>query len=163
MRPRTVGELLNGRPLRIGLNRGQSFLFGGTKPGVHGGFFPEIARLLALSLHCEIEFVDISHATFARSLATGEIDIFGPVYATPNRLGQALFTHPFGFVRLGALMRTQKADALLEIPTPKSLAELKKRDYILAVHEESMSHHFASGELGIPAERLLLCKTPEMD
>ncbi len=43
----------------------------------------------------------------------------------------------------------------------KSLAELKKRDYILAVHEESMSHHFASGELGIPAERLLLCKTPE--
>jgi ABC-type amino acid transport substrate-binding protein len=161
LRPKTLQELLAGRPLKVGLNRGQSFFFEAPNSPAPAGFFPELVRLLALALHCEVEFHDARHSEFAERLHAGEIDIFGPVYYTPKRIAQALFTSPFSWVPLGALGRVKKAPALAPLPPPKRLGDLKKKDYRIAVHTDSMSHHFALVELGLSPEQLVLCELPE--
>lgn len=163
LRPKSLNELLSGRALRVGLNRGQSFFFSpaGKQQSAVEGFFPELVRLLALSLHCVIEFKDVLHSEFSDNLNTDGVDIFGPVYFTPSRMSQALFTNPFCNVEIGGLWRTAKIESLPSLPMPKNIVELRKKEYRIAVHRESMSHHFALSELGIPDDRLIPCEIPE--
>lgn len=157
VQPKRLDELLGGRPLRVGLNRGQFFLFSGKEEG----FFPELARSLALSLNCELELIDVPHSEFHEKLAAGEIDCYGPVYRTAPRLAQAIFTKPICAVPAAGLGRVKKASSLEDLPPPKRLSDLRKKEYMIAVHRDSMAHHFAEAELGIPAERLLPCSLPD--
>lgn len=159
VQPKRVEDLLGNRALRVGLNRGQFFLFdSGSK---NEGFFPELMRALALALHCQVEFTDVAHGDFATMLERGKIDCYGPVYRTASRLGKGLFSRPFCAVNLAALGRLRKATSLSALPMPKRISDLRKRDYVIAVHRDSMAQHFAESELDIPAERLIACDLPE--
>lgn len=161
VQPKRLDDLLGRRPLRVGLNRGQFFLFEKKSRDSHEGFFPELMRSLALSLRCEVEFVDIVHSEFPKKLSNGAIDCFGPVYRTAPRLAHALFSKPFCSVPVAGLGRGKKASSLPSLPHPKKISELRKKDYIVAVHRDSMAHHFAETELGIPSERIIPCDLPE--
>ena len=161
LRPKTVLELLAGRALRVGLNRGQDFFFADKGGKTAAGFFPELMQLTALGMHCDIEFSDVSHVDFAARLRSGEIDVFGPVYFTPHRMTQASFTTSFCTVRLGGVGRVRETSVLPHLPRPKKLSDLRKKGYRVAVHRESMSHHFALSELKIPPEQILPCDLPE--
>lgn len=157
IRPQSLPELLNGRPLRVGCNIHQTFLF---KEG-EKGFFHELIHLLALSLHIRVELIEVSHVNFIQSLHRGEIDIYGPIYFTTPRIGHALFTKPFCRVPLAALWRRSKARELPDLPNPKKVSELRRRDYRIAVHKDSMSHHFAVDSLALKEDQLVLCESAE--
>jgi transcriptional regulator with XRE-family HTH domain len=157
MQPKRLNEILGGRPLKVGLNRGQFFLFEDGREG----FFHELLRALALALHCELETVEVHHSDYPERFSSGEIDLYGPVYKTPQRLGQAIYLRPFCRVRLAGVARTEKCPGLPALPPPKSIEELGKRPYIVAVHKDAMAHHFAQAELGLPANRIIACELPE--
>lgn len=158
IQPKRLDALLTGRPLRIGLNRGQFFLFGKSDSD---GFITEVFRSLALSLHCEVEFIDVSHATYASELASGKIDLYGPLYKTTQRASSGLFGTPLCRVAPALLRRTRVLSNLPQISAPKSFSELRKKEYIIAVHEDSMAHHFLVAELGVPKSRIVPCELAE--
>ncbi len=157
LQPKRFENLLGKRALRIGLNKGQFFLFDGKSEG----FFPELIQALALSLHCKLEFVEINHADFGDQLARGKIDCYGPIYRTAPRLASSLYSKPFCTVPIAAVGRTKKSPQLKELPAPKKISDLRKKDYIVAVHAESMAHHYAETVIGIPSERLILSETSD--
>jgi hypothetical protein len=161
IKPRTLEELLAGRALKVGLNRGQFFLFDAARQGRSEGFFPELMRLMALALHIEVEFIDIPHNGFTEALRSGTADLYGPVYYTTHRIGQALYTDPFCRVTVTGLGRVKTPAALAQLPLPKRLSDLRKKEYRIAVHADTMAHHFALTELGIPEDRLIPCELPE--
>jgi hypothetical protein len=161
VQPKRIDDLLGRRPLRVGLNRGQFFLFEEGKSTGEEGFFPDLMRSLALSLHCEIEFRHVAHADFNEKLQSGEIDCFGPIYRSVPRLSQALFMKPFCTVPIAGIGRTKSAAQLVDLPLPKRIADLRKKEYVVAVHQDSMAHHFAISELGIPEERIVACEAPD--
>ncbi len=161
IQPKRVENLLGKRPLRIGVNHAQFFLFEPKKQRYEDGFFPELIRALVLSLHCEVEFVNVAHADFDTQLDQGKIDCYGPIYRTAARIGHGLFSKPFCHVDAALLGRTRKANNLELLPAPKRLSDLRKREYIVAVHRDSMAHHFAASELGIPASRIIPCESSE--
>ena len=161
IQPKRIEQLLGKRALRVGVNRGQFFLLDERKGSNSEAFFPELIRALVLSLHCEVEFVNVPHSQFQQELERGGIDCYGPIYRTVPRIGHALFSKPFCHVSVAGLSRVRKASNLTELPVPKKVTELRKRDYIVAVHRDTMAHHFAEAELGIPRERLLPCDGPE--
>jgi len=161
IQPKRVEILLGNRPLRVGLNRGQFFLFNKENDASEEGFFPDLVRALVLSLHCELEFVEVPHLEFDSRLNDGTIDCYGPIYRTAPRIGHGLFSKPFCRVAAVVLGRSRAAKNLEQLPPPKRFADLKKRDYVIAVHRGSMAHHFAAGELGIPESRIIPCDAPE--
>lgn len=161
VKPKSLGELLGKKPLRVGLNPGQTFLFQRQGKAIDEGFFPELARLLSLTLHSTVLFSPVSHARFAEALERREIDLYGPVYYTAHRISQALYTAPFCSVRMGALGRTRETPTLAPLPKPRTISDLSKRPYVIAVHADSMSHHFALSDLGIPSERIIPCETSD--
>jgi ABC-type amino acid transport substrate-binding protein len=157
LQPKRFENLLGKRALRIGLNKGQFFLFDGKSEG----FFPELIQALALSLHCKLEFVEINHADFSDQLARGKIDCYGPIYRTAPRLVSSLYSRPFCTVPIAAVGRTKKSPQLKELPNPKKISDLRKKNYIVAVHAESMAHHYAESVIGIPSERLILSEVAD--
>lgn len=161
IQPKRIEQLLGKRALRVGLNRGQFFLFDDRKSSTSEGFFPELLRTLVLSLHCDVEFINVLHSEFDAKLEAGTIDCYGPIYRTAPRIGHGLFSRPFCHVAIAGLGRTRKAANLAELAPPKRISDLRKKEYVIAVHRESMAHHFAETELGIPAARLLPCDGPE--
>jgi ABC-type amino acid transport substrate-binding protein len=154
LQPKRFENLLGNRALRVGLNKGQFFLFNNK----NDGFFPELIQALSYSLHCKIEFVDVNHVDFAEQLTQGKIDCYGPIYRTAPRLAESLYTKAFCTVPVAALGRTKKSAKLKDLPLPKKLADLRKKDYMIAVHEESMAHHYAETVLGVPKDRLIACE-----
>lgn len=161
VQPKRLEELLGNRPLRIGLNKAQFFLFEEKISSQYEGFFPELMRSLALALHCNIEFVDVPHFEFAEKLASGAIDCFGPVYRTAPRLAHAIYAKPFCLVPVSGIGRVKKSASLADIPAPKRLSDLRKKDYVIAVHADSMAHHFAETVLAIPTSRIVTCDVPD--
>ena len=74
---------------------------------------------------------------------------------------QALHTKAFCAVQVSGAARVKKTAALAVLPLPQRISDLREKDYRIAVHADSMSHHLAISELGIPAERLIVCERPE--
>jgi ABC-type amino acid transport substrate-binding protein len=159
VQPKRLADLLKGRALKFGLNRAQFFMFedGGSKEG----FFVEMVRSLALTLNCEIEFLEVGHNAFLSELAEGRIDAYGPVYSTAQRHGQALLSKPFCGIPLAVLARQTESAGLNRLPLPRKIEDLGRRAYVFAVHRDSMAHHYARSVLAIPDERLILCEDAE--
>ena len=164
IKPKTLQDLLRGRSLRIGLNRGQAFLFktaGQSSKPPQQGFVPELLHLSALSLCCEFTLSDVHHSACFEQFNSDKLDIYGPIYSTPKRLGQALYTDPFCLVKQAGIVRTRKCGALSPLPPPAVLEDLRKRAYTVAVLNETSSHHFALSELDLDEARLLVCQSAE--
>lgn len=161
VQPKRLEDLLGGRPLRAGMNRAQFFLFERENTKDPEGVFPELMRAIALALNTTIEFVDVSHAHFHNKLESGAIDCYGPIYKTVTRLSRCLYSRSFCAVPAAVLRRTKRVSALIEVPEPKRFSDLRQAPYVIAVHNESMAHHFATTVLGIPEHRLIPCEHPD--
>ncbi len=155
VQPKGIDTLLAGRPLRVGLNRGQFFLFDKTESE---GFITEIFRALGLAIHAAIEFIDVPHSNFAAELARGAIDVYGPLYQTPQRAGSGLFCSSLCRVSPALLRRVRDAANFKNLPAPVGLNQLRMKEYVVAVHADTMAHHFIEAELGVPKARILACE-----
>jgi ABC-type amino acid transport substrate-binding protein len=161
LQPKRFDHLLGKRALRVGLNRGQFFLFNNQKGHKDEGFFPDLLQSLALALHCKLEFIEINHTEFEEKLSLGQIDCYGPIYRTAPRLSSSLYSKAFCMVPVAAAFRVKKSALLKELPTPKKISDLRRKDYVIAVHEDSMAHHYAESVLGIGKDRIIPCQLPE--
>jgi ABC-type amino acid transport substrate-binding protein len=161
IQPKRLEDLLGGRPLRVGLNYAQFFMFDGNQKRKAEGFFPELMRSIGLAVTAPVDFIDVLHTDFQDKLEQGVIDCYGPIYKTASRLSKSLFTIPFCTVPAAALLRVKKAPPLVELPPLRSFSDLQIRPYIVTVHRDSMAHHFAESVLGIHPNRILACELPE--
>lgn len=161
-KPRSIRELTTGKPLRVGFNTAQNWFFRHEQAGpVPGGFFPELFKMVELGLQTECKVERVPFAEALEMIATGDLDLFGPLYETPQRLGKVLFTRPFCRIGLGALGRTRKCSSLPQIGILKSTEDLKKSEVEIAVLRDSQAHHFALSELGRTNDQLRVCDTPD--
>lgn len=162
VKPRAIRDLTRGRPLRVGYNLNQSFFFDSSnKNRSFAGIFPELFQLTTLTLQTTAEYTAVPYLDAFIKLQSGEIDVYGPIFATPPRRGQALLTRHFAKVALSAVGRRRKAVNLKPLPAPRSLRDLTTKSYEIAVLRDSASHHFALTALGRNDASLLVCDTPD--
>lgn len=164
VKPRSVRELTRGRPLRVGFNLNQSWFFDKGRSlteNKFNGFFPELFHVLSLSLHSRCEISAVGYLECFDKLASGELDIYGPLYSTPARIGKALYLQPFCRVGVAALWRTRKAQGLENLPRPESLDDLRQKKYQISVLRESNSHHFALSHLEDSQSTLVVSENPD--
>lgn len=161
LKPRSVRDLLGDRPLRVGFNTAQSVFFGANKDDRPTGAFPELFHLLSLSLQARANIEPVSFRDCFSLLASDHLDVYGPLYSTPPRMGMALYTKPFCRVAVQGLMRTRESRDLERLPEPKSLDELRRRPYQISVLKESSSHHFALAHLADAKCSLVVSETPD--
>ncbi len=165
VKPRTIGELTRGAPLRFGFNRYQRWYFDqelSSKSELPlGGAFPDMLALLSTALRNEMKTEDIIFSDSFERLKSGTLDAYGPIFSTPERFGHALYTTPFCRVGVSALWRKGDTPLLKKLPVPRSIQELREGDYVIAVLRDAMSHHFALTDLGKKEKDLVICDSPD--
>ena len=100
-------------------------------------------------------------AVFGARLACGDIDMYGPMYITPERLPSAHFSIPICRIAIAALHRTRSHRTLPALPPPASKAQILKHNYKIAVIADSYPHFFARHVLGAAPENIVPCETVE--
>lgn len=161
---RTPRDLLRGRPLKIGLNYHQHWLFDSHTPPAnekHTGLFPEICRMLGLALQIDIELKYIPYASYLDSISRGEIDLFGPTMVVPNlpiRVGYSTSLYKLG---MSALWRKRSVPGFQELPTPKQIEDLLNPAIKIAVTKNTLPHLLANTRLNRQDSELLLCSSDE--
>jgi ABC-type amino acid transport substrate-binding protein len=164
LRPRTLKDLLNGRPLRIGLNPTQPWLFeldDRGQPNYKRGLLPDLCAYLENSLRSPIETSVVDFDGYIDALRTGEIDLFGPMLSTPHAPSNILFSLPINRIGMSALMRTRECPGLATLPPPKRFEDLKDTSYQIAVMRNSRAHLIANTRLNRPNETLVICSAVE--
>jgi hypothetical protein len=124
------------------------------------GLFPELVRLLLVSLQCPYEIKAIDYRQALDKLPAGELDLYGPLYSTPKRLGKALYSDSFCHVNVGAVWRLKAVASIPNLPKPRNAEEFVGRGYDVAVLRDSATHDFAVTQLGLPESRLIVCDSP---
>ncbi len=159
-RPREILDLTQGTPLRMGLNRYQGLIFFDHHSPAKKGFFLEFCEMLAMTLRCKIETVDIPFSEYPDKIRNFEIDLFGPKNV---RLGSSpgQTTIPFCRMGLSALIRRRPSPALEGLPPPETQADLLNQSYKIAVLRNSRSHLFANVALRRQDGDLVLCDSIE--
>lgn len=161
IRPKSVHELTRGKPIRVGFNRAQTFLFeDGRNATEHAGFYPELFRQLSISLQQRIEVHQVDYREAFDALGRGELDMFGPIYSTPQRIGKAIYSEPFLHAGVAALARRQIIPPLMTLPMPKSLDDIREAEYVVAVLEDTAMQHFAESHLSGSRASIQVCSTP---
>ncbi len=162
-RNRSISDLTRGRPIRVGMSLYQDWLFAGAdsrgKKRLEG-LFPEFIDLLGLTFQHKIVTRPIHFTEYVRAFEDDEIDIFGPVAAGPL-VQHGLQTAPFCRVGLSALVRTKPSTYLPYLPAPRSVEDLIKGDYVIAVFKNARSHLFANTRLGRKDDELIMIETVE--
>ena len=163
-RPRTLQVLLNSRPLRIGINLTQPWLFekaeGGTIDHTRG-LVPDLCRMLQTSLQCNIEMIPVTFDRYVDKLCRGEIDLFGPLMVTPHCPSNILFSVPVNRMGLSVLMRTRPTHSLAQLKLPASLDDLIREPYTIAVLRDSRAHLFCATRLKRAEEDIIVCNSDE--
>lgn len=164
IRPRTVADLARGRPIRAGFNVNQSWLFKeelGKEVTPESGLFPELFDMLAIAVRSRFDIEAVHHGDYQDRMSGEDLDVYGPVFALPERLGSALYTLPFCRVGMSALARKRKGAKIEELPPPSSIEDLKNPKYEVAVLKGAVSHHFANTRLQRSDSSLILCEVAE--
>lgn len=165
LKPRSLREALNGRSIRFGYNLGTSWLFTVADPSAKmkqiGGVFPELVRMLGLSLQIPIEPIAVDYRKAFEDLHNGELDAYGPVFSTPPRVGKALYSNPFLAVKLLGAWRKKECPELEKLPEPKSLEDLRSRPYRIATLKESANDHFFQSNLAGAQCIEITCDSPQ--
>ncbi len=164
LRPRTLKDLLNGRPLKIGLNPTQPWLFQmddrGT-PDYQHGLLPDLCGLLENSLRCQIQTSVVQFDSYLDMLRAGDIDLFGPMLSTPHAPSNILFSLPINRIGMSALLRTRETSGLPDLPRPTRFEDLKDPAYQIAVMRNSRAHLIANTRLNRANDTLILCSAPD--
>lgn len=163
-RPKSLQQLLAGRPLCLGLNFTQPWLFAKLKDGspdlLHGAV-PELCRLLESELGCEIETIPTPFDRFIEKLCRGEIDMFGPLLVSPYCPSNIQFSHPTHRMGLSILMRLRPTSGLAPLEPPTSIDDLLNRRYLLAVLKDSRAHNFCVTRLKRSEDSIIVCSSVE--
>lgn len=159
-RSRSIEDLTQGRPLRIGLNQYQQIFFRpGHEPG-RQGFFLEVCDMLAMSMRCRFEAFEVPYAEYPERLKNHEIDIFGPKNIKPAA-NLAYTSIPFCRMGMSALVRKRRAPNLEDLPAPETVSDLHRHPYQIAVLRNGRSHLYANVALGKKDSELVICDTLE--
>ena len=164
IRQRNVKDLLGVRPLKIGVNYLEYWLFDKRQPPAdekHGGFFPEFCKMLGVALQKEVELVYVPFSRYMEMLSNGQIDIFGPTMHRPNLPVQIQFSHPIFRLGVSAILRKRTTPGLEEVPIPKKPADLHDDRYKIVVTRNSLPHLLANTLLKRPDSSLILCSSDE--
>ncbi len=163
-RPRTLQELLGSRPLRIGINLTQPWLFEKTSAGALDrtrGLVPDLCRMLQTSLQCNIEMTPVTFDRYVDKLCRGEIDLFGPLMVTPYCPSNILFSVPVNRMGLSVLMRKRATSGLAEFEPPTSLEELINVPYRIAVLKNTRAQLFCATRLNRAEEDIIVCNSDD--
>jgi transcriptional regulator with XRE-family HTH domain len=163
LRTRSVKDILGTRPLRIGVNYHMFWMFGSRQPpsdGKHTGLFPELAEMLGLALQKDIELVSMPFSNYHDSLASGEIDLFGPTMIVPNLPSHIAFTQSIFRLGVSALMRKRDHPDLPKL-APPSIEDLRDESYRIAVLKNSLPHLVANTRLKRPDSTLILVSSDD--
>lgn len=164
LKPRNLHTLLGGRPLKIGVNPTQPWLFGKTPTGelsLTQGIAAELFRMLQSSLQCEIETIITPFPRYIDKLSTGEIDIYGPMMSSPHARSNILFSLPVHRLGMSVLFRERPCQGLVALTPPTSIDDLMNGDYRMAVIRDSRAHLVANTHLKRSDSDLLLCTSDE--
>jgi transcriptional regulator with XRE-family HTH domain len=156
LRPRSLKQLTQGKHLRIGMNLQQSFLLK-KQDSNYSGFFYDLLQQLSLFLQHRVDLIDTSYLDCFDLLQRGELDIYGPIYLTPQRLDQALFSEIMVEQGLSAIIRRSNFNSIPKLPDPKDLQDIASKPYVIAVLEGTASSHFVRNHC--PNNQVLLCSS----
>ena len=162
VRQRSVKDLLGSRPLRIGLNSHQFWMFDSKTPpadGKYSGIFPEFCRMLGVALQKEIEISYIPFANYIEALSNGKIDLFGPTQLRPNLPVEILFTIPIYHLGVSAVFRKRETPELEALPVPKDVEALRDERYQITVLRNSTAHLICNTLLKRPDSSLIICSS----
>ncbi len=164
VRQRSVKDLLGNRPLRIGVNYHQYWMFESKTPPVnekHGGLFPELCQMLGMALQKEVEFVHVPFANYIDLIAAGRIDMFGPTMIRPNLPVEILFSAPIYQLGISAVFRKRSTPDLKELPAPKSVEDLRSEAYKITVLQNSTPHLIVNTLLKRSDATILPCSSDQ--
>lgn len=158
--PKSLLELLAGRPLRLGLNPLQHWLF--AVPGDHSrGLLPDLCAALGSTLQCNVETQLTQFDRYVEQLCCGEIDIFGPLLARPKCPAKILFTIATHKMGISVLRRLRVIPNLPVLDPPRHLDDLISRPYEIAVFKDSRAHLFALTALKRAESSVIVCSSEE--
>jgi hypothetical protein len=163
-RPRTLNDLLQGRPLQVGLNLTQPWLFGTDSKGeidYASGLLPQFCSLLENALRCKIVTSLVPFRGHIERLRRAEIDIFGPMLATPQNPSNILFSSPISRSGMSAVWRVRDTRSLEASSVPTRWEALRDTTYKVAVIRDSRAHLIANTKLNRRDETLIICDTIE--
>lgn len=163
-RPRTLNDLLQGRPLQVGLNLTQPWLFGTDSKGEidhASGLLPQFCSLLENALRCKIATSLVPFRGHIERLRRAEIDIFGPMLATPQNPSNILFSSPISRSGMSAVWRVRDTRSLEASSVPTRWEALRDTTYKVAVIRDSRAHLIANTKLNRRDETLIICDTIE--
>lgn len=103
--------------------------------------------MLGVSLQQEIEGEAMEFRDYARNLATGEIDFFGPIQSPPHSSTGVLFTQPLYKLSVYTVFRTRQTSELEALPAPEDIEELAQGKYQIAVVRNTLPHLLANTRL----------------
>lgn len=161
-RPRTLSDLLQGRPLRVGLNLTQPWLFATNARGEidhTSGLLPQLCSLLENALRCKIVTSLVPFRGHIERLRRAEIDIFGPMLATPQNPSNILFSSPISRCGMSAIWRLRETQSLDSLALPTRWEALRDESYKIAVIRDSRAHLIANTKLNRTDETLIICDT----
>ena len=161
-RPRTLTDLLGGRPLRLGLNLTQPWLFEShpdSSIDQSRGLVPELCSYLETFLRCPIEAAPVAFNRHVEKLRRGEIDIFGPMLAIPHAPSNILFSLPVNRIGISALMRLRDTAGISPLAQPTTFEDLRNPDYRIAVIKDSRAHLIANTRLNRSNSNIIICDT----
>ncbi len=161
-KPRTFSDLLGGRPLRLGLNLTQPWLFEAKEDGSIDqtrGLVPDLCSYLETFLRCPIQASPVPFSRHVEKLLRGEIDIYGPMIAVPNAPSNILFSLPVNRIGISAVMRLRDTTGLTRLSAPATFEDLRNPDYRIAVIKDSRAHLIANTRLNRPDAALIICDT----
>lgn len=164
VRSRSFKDLLGNRPLRIGVNYHQYWLFNSQNApadGKHTGLFPEFCTMLGLALQKEVELVHIPFSNYINLITSGQLDLFGPTLAVPNLPDDILFSAPIFRLGVSALYRKNQHRDLPAVTAPRSVDDLRNEKYVVAVLKDSLPHLIANTLLKRADSSLLLVSSDE--
>lgn len=155
-------QLLANRPIRIGLNPMQPWMYlPGTIKSAPEGFFHAFCRYMGVALQRPVETKLVRFNEYREQMAAGEIDMYGPVMSPPAPSRGILYTAPIMQVGVCAVMRMRAGDDLETVKPPKSFDELKSDHYRIAVLRDALPHLIANTRLGRHDSTLVLCESDE--
>jgi hypothetical protein len=161
-KPRAFEDLLDGRPLRLGLNLTQPWLFESNADGSINqtrGLVPDLIAYLENSLRCQIQAVPVPFSRHVEKLKLGEIDLFGPMVAIPHAPSNILFSLPVNRIGISALMRQRETAGIAQLAAPATFDDLRNPQYRIAVIKDSRAHLIANTRLNRPDSTLVICDT----
>ena len=163
IRPKSIKELLNGRPLNVGFNPFKFWLFESIdkKKGDFKGFFPEICGMLAVSLQVKLNQSFIEYPNYPSMFASGDLDLFGPVVVAPNLPSNTLFTSPLYRIGMSAMYRTRDVKDLENLPVPSVATDLFNPAYKIAVVRNSRAHLLCNTRFRRVDSELVICRTTD--